>query len=111
MRKLEHVISTKQFGNKKWLSQMFAAAEQMARDDAERSLPLPLHGRILATLFYEPSTRTRFSFEAAMQKLGGGVLTAENAKESSSATKGESMADTMRIVSGYADVIAIRHYD
>ena len=111
MRKLKHIVSAKQLGNKKLLEQLFASAEQMERDDASRTLPQPLHGRILATLFYEPSTRTRFSFEAAMQKLGGGVLSAENAKESSSATKGESMADTMRIVSGYADAIAIRHYD
>jgi aspartate carbamoyltransferase catalytic subunit len=83
----------------------------MERDDLARTLPDLLHGRILATLFYEPSTRTRFSFEAAMQKLGGGVLTAENMRESSSATKGETIADTIRIVSGYADAIAIRHYE
>jgi aspartate carbamoyltransferase catalytic subunit len=71
----------------------------------------PLRGRILATLFFEPSTRTRFSFEAAMQKLGGGVLSAENARANSSATKGETISDTIRVVSGYADVIAIRHYE
>ena len=58
-----------------------------------------------------PATRTRFSFEAAMQKLGGGVLSAENMRESSSATKGETIEDTVRIVSGYADAIAIRHYE
>lgn len=111
MQKLQHVISAKQFGNKKLLEQLFASAEQMERDDASRTVPQLLRGRILAALFYEPSTRTRFSFEAAMQKLGGGVLTAENAKESSSATKGESISDTIRIVSGYADAIAIRHYE
>ena len=60
-----------------------------------RCLLHPLGGRILATLFYEPSTRTRFSFEAAMQKLGGGVLTAENMRESSSAVKGETISDTV----------------
>jgi aspartate carbamoyltransferase catalytic subunit len=74
-------------------------------------MPQRLSGRILATLFYEPSTRTRFSFEAAMQKLGGGVLTAENMRESSSAVKGETIEDTIRIVSGYADAIAIRHFE
>jgi len=111
MRRLTHVVSAKQFRNKKLLEHLFASAEQMERDDALRTLPQPLRGRLLATLFYEPSTRTRFSFEAAMQKLGGNVLTAENAKESSSATKGESIADTVRVVSGYADAIAIRHYE
>ena len=69
-----------------------------------------LRGRLLATLFYEPSTRTRLSFEAAMQKLGGGVLSVENARDSSSAVKGESIADTIRVVSGYVDAIAIRHF-
>jgi aspartate carbamoyltransferase catalytic subunit len=83
----------------------------MERDDVFRALTGPLRGRILATLFFEPSTRPRFSFEAAMQKLGGGVLTAENARTNSSATKGESISDTVRVVSAYANVIAIRHYE
>src|SRR3990170_6330822 len=67
-----------------------------------------LKGKILATLFFEPSTRTRLSFEAAMQRLGGGVISMESA-ESSSASKGESIFDTARTVSQYADIIAIRH--
>jgi aspartate carbamoyltransferase catalytic subunit len=111
MQKLRHVLSTKQFGDTKLLEQLCVSAAQMERDDISRALPQPLRGRILATLFYEPSTRTRFSFEAAMQKLGGSVLTAENAKESSSATKGETIADSIRVVSGYADAIVIRHYE
>lgn len=65
-------------------------------------------GKKLATLFYEPSTRTRLSFEAAMINLGGSVLGFSSA-DSSSAAKGESVADTIRIVSCYADIAAIRH--
>ena len=62
----------------------------------------------LATLFYEPSTRTRLSFEAAMLELGGNVLGFSSAN-SSSAAKGESLSDTIRVVGGYADIIALRH--
>ncbi len=65
-------------------------------------------GKKLATLFFEPSTRTRLSFEAAMYELGGNVLGFSSADSSSSA-KGESVSDTIRVVSGYADIIAMRH--
>lgn len=65
-------------------------------------------GKKLATLFYEPSTRTRLSFEAAMLNLGGSVLGFSSA-DSSSAAKGESVADTIRVISSYADICAIRH--
>lgn len=66
------------------------------------------HGKKLATLFFEPSTRTRLSFEAAMYELGGNVLGFSEATSSSS-TKGESVADTAKVVSCYADIIAMRH--
>ena len=66
------------------------------------------HGKKLATLFYEPSTRTRLSFEAAMMELGGNVLGFSEAS-SSSAAKGESVADTIRVISSYADIAAMRH--
>lgn len=65
-------------------------------------------GKKLATLFYEPSTRTRLSFEAAMLNLGGSILGFHSA-DSSSATKGESVADTIRVISSYADIVAMRH--
>lgn len=65
-------------------------------------------GKILATLFYEPSTRTRLSFESAMLNLGGNVIGFSDS-QNSSASKGESVADTTKIVSGYADIIAMRH--
>src|SRR5580658_10252608 len=68
-------------------------------------------GLIMATLFYEPSTRTRLSFESAMHRLGGSVISSAD-MHASSAAKGESLADTVRVVSTYADMIVVRHpYD
>jgi aspartate carbamoyltransferase catalytic subunit len=86
----------------------------MDRADEMRKVPQPdqrLAGHIIATLFYEPSTRTRLSFESAMLRLGGNVISTENAREFSSAIKGESVEDTIRIVEGYADAIVIRHHE
>lgn len=71
-------------------------------------IPL-LNGRILATVFYEPSTRTRLSFESAMHRLGGAVISVAEAKTSSSAAKGESIYDSGRMLESYADVIVQRH--
>ena len=65
-------------------------------------------GKLMATLFYEPSTRTRLSFEAAMKRLGGEII-GFSEPNSSSVAKGESLADTMRVVSGYVDLIVMRH--
>ncbi len=79
--------------------------------DIEKNLPRYAHvcdGKKLATLFYEPSTRTRLSFEAAMMNLGGNVLGFASA-DSSSAAKGESVGDTIRMISCYADICAMRH--
>lgn len=79
--------------------------------DIEKNLPKYSHvcdGKKLATLFYEPSTRTRLSFEAAMLNLGGSVLGFSSA-DSSSAAKGESVADTIRVISCYSDICAMRH--
>ena len=79
--------------------------------DIEGNMPKYAHaceGKKLATCFYEPSTRTRLSFEAAMLNLGGSVLGFSDAA-SSSASKGESVADTIRIISCYADICAMRH--
>jgi aspartate carbamoyltransferase catalytic subunit len=81
-----------------------AAAFEEA-SDIEARLP----GQLLANVFYEPSTRTRFSFEAAMHRLGGQVLSAENATRASSAAKGESLEDAIRVISGYAQGIVLRH--
>jgi aspartate carbamoyltransferase catalytic subunit len=71
--------------------------------------PANMAGKVLATLFYEPSTRTRLSFETAMLRLGGQVLSVAEAKTSSSAAKGETLYDTGKMIEGYADVAVIRH--
>jgi aspartate carbamoyltransferase catalytic subunit len=65
----------------------------------------------MAALFYEPSTRTRLSFESAMLRLGGRTIGTDNAREFSSAAKGETLEDTVRILGGYADVIVLRHHE
>jgi aspartate carbamoyltransferase catalytic subunit len=66
-------------------------------------------GKVMAVLFYEPSTHTRLSFETAMLRLGGNVVTVPDARTSSSAVKGETLYDTGRMIDGYADIAVIRH--
>ncbi|MDX2454210.1 aspartate carbamoyltransferase [Desulfosarcina sp.] len=106
---LAHVIESQQF-DRELLEVVFQTADQMKADLlGERRFARSLDGRIMASLFYEPSTRTRFSFESAMLRLGGAVITTENAREFSSAAKGESLSDSTRIMNGYADVIVMRH--
>jgi aspartate carbamoyltransferase catalytic subunit len=109
MDKLHHVIEAQQFSRER-LSDIFAVAREMEQVVRHYGSNI-LNRRLMATLFYEPSTRTRLSFEAAMKRLGGEVITTENAREFSSAAKGETLEDTVRIVQGYADVIVIRHYE
>lgn len=102
-RRLEHVVSSEQF-DRELLDDIFARADRLAGHRDTR-----LAGRIMATLFYEPSTRTRLSFESAMLRLGGSVVGTEAAREFSSAIKGETLEDTIRMVSEYADLIVLRH--
>jgi len=92
------------------VERLLAAAIEFEHADGATQERLP--GRLLATIFYEPSTRTRFSFEAAMHRLGGQVLSAENAGHGSSAAKGESIEDTIRVVCRYRPAaLVIRHYE
>jgi len=105
---MKHVISTKQFLDKKLLDDLFAQATQFTTLPM-RDYPKPLEHLTLATIFFEPSTRTRLSFEAAIQNLGGHLLTVENAGEYSSAKKGESLEDTIFTLNAYADGIVMRH--
>lgn len=102
---LRHIISPLDLSVEEMDSLFNLADDIMANREKYSEI---CHGKKLATLFYEPSTRTRLSFEAAMLNLGGNVLGFSSA-DSSSAAKGESVADTIRVVSGYADICAMRH--
>jgi len=99
------IISIKDFTREEidYILRMTEAMEPIAKSGANM-----LRGKILATLFFEPSTRTRLSFEAAMHKLGGSAVGFAEA-EISSIKKGETLADTVRVVENYADVIVLRH--
>lgn len=103
--KNRHLISPMDFETDE-LNQIFNLAEEIISNPNDFSHICD--GKILATLFYEPSTRTRFSFEAAMMKLGGKIL-GFSEPNSSSAAKGETLSDTIRMVSIYSDIIAMRH--
>jgi len=103
---LNHVLSSEQF-DRQMLEELFDLSDKMANISRQDRT---LHNHIMVSLFYEPSTRTRFSFESAMIRMGGTVITTENAAHFSSGAKGESLEDTIRVVSGYGDIIVIRHY-
>jgi aspartate carbamoyltransferase catalytic subunit len=106
--RLRHVVESQQF-SRLLLEDLLARADEIKREPQHFSGRL--NGRVMAALFYEPSTRTRLSFEAAMLRLGGRTIGTDNAREFSSAAKGETLEDTIRIVNGYADVIVLRHYE
>ena len=102
-----HVVEVSQF-DREALERLFAKADEMRKIERPSTRQA---GRILATIFYEPSTRTRLSFESAMHRLGGAVISTENAREFSSAIKGETVEDTVMMASGYADAIVLRHHE
>jgi aspartate carbamoyltransferase catalytic subunit len=107
--RLHHIVEAQEF-NRGMLEELFVIAGEMERVVWEGGSKL-LDGKIMASLFYEESTRTRFSFETAMHRLGGSVISTENARQFSSVSKGETLEDTIRIMNGYADVIVMRHYE
>jgi aspartate carbamoyltransferase catalytic subunit len=107
--KLDHVVESQQF-TVPLLMELFDRTRGMERVVA-RGGTLDYQDRIMATMFYEPSTRTRFSFEAAMHRLGGRVLSTEHARTFSSEMEGEQVEDSIRIIGGYSDVIVIRHHE
>lgn len=102
---MRHLLSPLDFSVEE-LDQLMDVASDISKNPEKYAQACK--GKKIATLFYEPSTRTRLSFEAAMLNLGGNVLGFSSA-DSSSAAKGESVADTIRIVSCYADICAMRH--
>ncbi len=102
---MRHIVEAQQF-SLEFIHSIFRAADTIEQANDKR-----LTGKIMASLFCEPSTRTRFSFESAASRLGGGVISTENAKEFSSTAKGETLEDTIRVINQYADVIVLRHYE
>lgn len=113
--KFFHIIEVQQFKDRGFLEEIFALSGRMERLDEGKDpsllLPSVPRRRILASLFYEPSTRTRLSFESAMKRLGGDLISTEDAPHFSSMVKGESLTDTIRIVASFADAIVLRHYE
>jgi aspartate carbamoyltransferase catalytic subunit len=107
--KLQHVVESQQF-TVPLLMELFDRTRSMERI-VQRGGTLDYQNRIMATLFYEPSTRTRFSFEAAMYRLGGKVLSTEHARAFSSEFESEQVEDSIRIIGSYSDVIVIRHHE
>ncbi|KAM6590682.1 hypothetical protein CsatA_013287 [Cannabis sativa] len=107
---LDDVIEAQQF-DRDILNAIFEVARDMEKIEKKSPGSQILKGYLMATLFYEPSTRTRLSFESAMKRLGGEVLTTENAREFSSAAKGETLEDSIRTVESYSDIIVMRHFE
>src|SRR5271165_252384 len=106
---LKHVVESQQF-TVPLLMELFDRSRLMERIVA-RGGTLDYQNCILASLFYQPSTRTRFSFEAAMHRLGGRVLSTEHARAFSSEIEAEQVEDSIRIIGSYCDIIVIRHHE
>ncbi len=105
---MKHVYSSEQFTTG-FITELFALTDKIRANPGD--FQDALKGKVIATLFYEPSTRTRLSFESAAVILGAQVISTENAREFSSAIKGETLEDTLKVVEGYADVIIMRHFE
>lgn len=103
------MVESQQF-DRAMLEELFEVTKEMEKITEEKSDCKILSGRVMGTLFYEPSTRTRLSFETAMCRLGGKVVSTENAREFSSVAKGETLEDTIRTLEQYVDVIVLRHF-
>jgi aspartate carbamoyltransferase catalytic subunit len=107
---IKHVIDVQSLTTD-YIFSIFKTAQDIQDQEKNPLYKGFLIDKIIATVFYEPSTRTRLSFESAIHRLGGKIITVENAHESSSSTKGETLSDTIRTISSYADTIILRHPD
>lgn len=105
---MKNIISANQF-SKDEIEKILSRAETMEKSMRNGNVDKVLKDKIVACIFFEPSTRTRLSFETAALKLGAQVISAENAMENSSAYKGETIEDTTKILCSYADIVVIRH--
>lgn len=103
---MKHVLSSEQYTREE-LEEIFKLTQKIK--DNPTAYAHKLDDKIIAVIFYEPSTRTRLSFETAALKLGAKIITTENAGEFSSAAKGETIQDTVKVIAGYADALVIRH--
>jgi aspartate carbamoyltransferase catalytic subunit len=107
---MRHILNTKQF-SKEDIAKIFSAVLEMEKIALDGGVKKPLAGKVIACVFFEPSTRTRLSFETAALRLGANIISVEDAKENSSAHKGETIEDTARTLSCYADAIVMRHFE
>ena len=105
---MPHILSSYQFKEED-VRNILTKAQAIEQAVKAGTQPKLLDGKIIACVFFEPSTRTRLSFETAALRLGANVISVENATESSSSYKGESIEDTARVISSYADAMVIRH--
>ena len=105
---MKHVLSCEQY-TRESLEELYNLADDIVNNpDKYKNI---LEDKIIATMFFEPSTRTRLSFETAILKLGAKLISTENAASNSSSRKGESIEDTINVVQQYADAIVMRHSD
>src|SRR5438105_4043155 len=104
----QHILTVEQF-TPEVLEALFALAQRMDRQVAAGQVDQLLANRVVANVFYEPSTRTDLSFQAATQRLGGRVITTAGGVHYSSVSKGESLHDTIKTIACYSDAIVLRH--
>ncbi len=105
---MKHILNAKQF-NKLDVEKILTSVPKM-KEICENHKERPLEGKVVACVFFEPSTRTRLSFETAALRLGAQIISVEDASQNSSSHKGETIEDTTRTLSCYADIIVMRHY-
>lgn len=103
---MNHILGCNQF-TRESLNELLDLAEKIKKNPEEYKNSL--QDKIIAVMFFEPSTRTRMSFESAILKLGGRMIVTENGKSNSSSTKGETLEDTIKVINGYADALVMRH--